>query len=435
MPSRSLLSLALSLVLPVTLAAQQSVPVSSHLPRLEKMCSSSVDSTAFTSALHEPLAVRPVPVPSPLRGLYVNRWAAIGHTVWELIDVAKRTEVNALVIDVKDDRGYVLYRSQVPLAQEIGADTVQPMTHARLRAMLDTMRANGILPIARIVVIKDPLLARAKTEWAIKRKSDGKPWLDAHGNPWLDPHQDGPWTYAAQLACEAVHLGFGEVQFDYVRFPDDKNLVRQAEFPLAHGRERAQVIQEQLSSLRSRIAPLGVPVMADIFGLTTSDTTDMGIGQRWELLVKSVDVVLPMMYPSHYAPGTYGIAKPNAHPYAVIDSGLKDAKQRSAGITGAARVIPWYQDFTLGPPHYGASQVRAQIKAGYDNGVTSWILWNPGSHYTISALRPKGELAQDTVRRADSTVAGSANSAIIAPSADSATVTGRADSAAVRRRR
>jgi len=368
-------------------------------------CAVPADTTVAVDSVFGPLAMRPVPVPSPLRGLYVNRWAAIGHSMWRLIDVAKRTEVNALVIDVKDDRGFVLYRSQVPLAQEIGADTVQPMTHARLRAVLDTMRAYGILPIARIVVIKDPLLARAKTEWAIKRKSDGKPWLDAHGNPWLDPHQDGPWTYAAQLACEAVKLGFGEVQFDYVRFPDSKRLIREATFPLAHGRERAEVIHDQLSKLRSRLDPLGTPVMADIFGLTTSDTTDMGIGQRWETLVTAVDIVLPMMYPSHYAPGTYGIARPNANPYAVIDSGLKDAKQRSAGITRAAEVIPWYQDFTLGPPHYGASQVRAQIKAGYDNGVQSWILWNPGSHYTVSALRPEHDVAADGAQSADSTTA------------------------------
>ncbi|HET7565291.1 MAG TPA: putative glycoside hydrolase [Gemmatimonadaceae bacterium] len=439
MPSRSLPLLALSLIVPITVAAQQSASSSSQLPRIANLCSTSLDSTAFADSLHEPVAMRPVPVPSPLRGLYVNRWAAIGRTVWELIDVAKRTEVNALVIDVKDDRGFTLYRSQVPLAHEIGADTVQPMTHARLRALLDTMRVNGILPIARIVVIKDPLLARAKTEWAIKRKSDGKPWLDKNGNPWLDPHQDGPWTYAAQLACEAVRLGFGEVQFDYVRFPDDKRLVREAEFPLAHGRERAQVIQEQLSSLRKRIAPFGVPVMADIFGLTTSDTTDMGIGQRWEMLIRSVDVVLPMMYPSHYAPGTYGIAKPNAHPYAVIDSGLKDAKHRSTGVTDAAEVIPWYQDFTLGPPHYGASQVRAQIKAGYDNGVLSWILWNPGSHYTLAALRREIDLAADTARSADSTVARRPDSAtagrtdsVTASRTDSATA-GRADSTIVRR--
>ena len=345
-----------------------------------------------------------VPTPDTLRGLYVNRWAAIGQKVYKLIDVAKRTEVNALVIDVKDDRGYLLYRSRVPLAREIGADAqnseIMPMSHKRLRALLDTMRAHDIYPIARIVVVKDPMLADRKREWAIKRKSDGTPWLDKTGKPWLDPHQTGVWDYAVDLAIEAVDLGFSEVQFDYVRFPDEQRLVREASFPLAAGRFRADVIAQQLAHARKRLAPLAVPMTIDVFGLTTSDTTDMGIGQRWEAFIGQADVVLPMTYPSHYAPGSYKIAKPNANPYAVIDAALKDAKRRSEGIAGAAKVIPWYQDFTLGPPRYGVTQVRAQMQAGYDNGVPSWILWNPSSNYTVAALREK--MSAGTIAPADS---------------------------------
>ena len=337
--------------------------------------------------------VRPplVPTPKVVRGLYVNRWAALGDRGWELIRTASHTEINALVIDVKDDRGFVLYRSRVPLAREIGADTNRPMRHERLRAMLDSMRVHHIYPIARIVVAKDPLLARAKLEWAIRRKADpSTPWHDRKGNPWLDPHQDGPWRYAAELACEAVDLGFSEIQFDYVRFPDDKKLVSEATFPLAHGRLRAQVIREQLLATRARLHSLGVPITADVFGLTATDTTDMGIGQKWESFVDRADVVLPMVYPSHFAPGTYKLGNPNARPYATIDHALKDMKRRSAGIAGAAKIVPWYQDFTLGPPHYYAEQVRAQMKAGYDNGFQSWILWNPGSRYTVKALSPEG---------------------------------------------
>ena len=132
-----------------------------------------------------------------------------------------------------------------------------------------------------------------------------------------------------------------------------------------------------------------MPVTIDVFGLTATDTTDMGIGQRWDMFVDRADVVLPMVYPSHFAPGTYGLANPNAHPYETVNRALQDMKRRSAGIANAAKVVPWYQDFTLGPPAYGATQVRAQIKAGYDNGVYSWILWNPGSKYNIDALEPR----------------------------------------------
>ena len=329
-----------------------------------------------------------MPRPGVVRGLYVNRWAALGERMWQLIDVAKRTEVNALVIDVKDDRGFLLYRSSVPLAREIGADTNRPMSAKRLRAILDTMRAHRIFPIARIVVAKDPLLAQAKSEWAVKRKSDGAPWLDKNGRPWLDPHHREIWTYAADIGDEAIALGFGEVQLDYVRFPDEPRLVAEAAFPLAQGRVRARVIRDQLGYLHAHYKAKKVPMAIDVFGLTATDTTDMGIGQKWEEFVDRADVVLPMTYPSHYAPGTYGLANPNARPYAVLDRSLRDAKRRSAGIPNAGQLVPWYQDFTLGPPRYGPEQVRAQMQAGYDNGIRGWMLWNPGSRYTIGALRP-----------------------------------------------
>ena len=354
---------------------------------------------ALLAALATPVARRavaqdsatarsPMPAPSVLRGLYVNRWAVLGQRMWELIDVARKTEVNALVLDVKDDRGYVLYRSSVPLAREIGADTTTPVSATRIRAILDTMRANGIFPIARIVVAKDPILADAKHEWAVLRCADGKPWLDEDGKPWLDPHQRGVWRYAADLAAEAVGLGFSEVQFDYVRFPEQR-LSPESCFPLAKGRARDQVIREQLGYLKERVTPLGVPMAIDVFGLTTTDSTDMGIGQRWEQFADQADVVLPMTYPSHYSSGMYGLANPNASPYATIDHANRDAKARNANVAHPPQIVPWYQDFTLGDPPYGVAQIRAQMQAGYDNGVRSWILWNPGSKYTVAALRPE----------------------------------------------
>jgi len=354
---------------------------------------------ALLAALATPVARRavaqdsatarsPMPAPSVLRGLYVNRWAVLEQRMWELIDVARKTEVNALVLDVKDDRGYVLYRSSVPLAREIGADTTLPVSATRIRAILDTMRANGIFPIARIVVAKDPILADAKHEWAVLRCADGKPWLDEDGKPWLDPHQRGVWRYAADLAAEAVGLGFSEVQFDYVRFPEQR-LSPESCFPLAKGRARDQVIREQLGYLKERVTPLGVPMAIDVFGLTTTDSTDMGIGQRWEQFADQADVVLPMTYPSHYTSGMYGLANPNASPYATIDHALRDAKARNAHVAHPPLIVPWYQDFTRGDPPYGVPQIRAQMQAGYDNGVRSWILWNPGSKYTVAALRPE----------------------------------------------
>ncbi|HUF64595.1 MAG TPA: putative glycoside hydrolase [Gemmatimonadaceae bacterium] len=338
--------------------------------------------------------VERVPTPSVIRGLYVNRWAAVGRRINALIDVARTTEINSLVIDVKDDRGLVLYRSRVPLARRIGADTTNPMSLTRLRALLDTMRAHDIYPVARIVVVKDPLLAGARLDWAIKRRTDQQPWLDKNGLPWLDPHQREVWKYAADLAEEAYDLGFSEVQLDYVRFPDERRFVRETVFPQAQGRTRAELIREQLGYTRELLRKKDIRMTIDVFGLTATDTTDMGIGQKWELFVDQADAILPMNYPSHFAPGTYGIGNPNAQPYATIARAMQDVTRRTAPVRNAGRIIPWYQDFTMGPPRYGVAEVRAQIEAGYDNGYPDWILWNPGSRYTLGALKPKAALLE-----------------------------------------
>jgi hypothetical protein len=342
-----------------------------------------------------------VRTPDTLRGLYVNRWAAIGPPMWRLLDVAKTTEINALVIDVKDDRGLMLYRSEVPLAREIGADTTQPMSYKRVRAVLDSLRLYGIYPIARIVVAKDPLLADKKREWAIRRKDDSTAvWLDKKGNPWLDPTYPEIWKYAADISAEAVKLGFSEVQFDYVRFPDEDRVIDEGRYAKMNGRVRAAVIRDQLAYLRMLVKPLRVPMTIDVFGLTATDTTDMGIGQRWEMFIDRADVVLPMNYPSHFAPGTYGLSNPNSKPYETIGHALEDATRRTQSIAGAAKIIPWYQDFTLGAPRYGVEQVRAQIRSGYASGFMSWILWNPGSRYTVEAL--KRDSLKDVASKRDS---------------------------------
>lgn len=363
------------------------------------VCSLTVGGVVSTAAGQDtsrvPARNAPMSRPDVVRGLYVNRWAVLDGRVWNLIAVARTTEVNALVIDVKDDRGYVLYPSSVPLVGRIGADTTNPVPVASVRAMLDTMRAHDIYPIARIVVAKDPLLASAMKEWAVHRRSDSTAWLDHDGKPWLDPHQRGIWSYAADIAAEAVQLGFREVQFDYVRFPDDPQLPLEARFPLASGRRPDRVIGEQLAFLRGCVTRLHVPMAIDVFGLTTSDTTDMGIGQRWEEFGEVTDVVLPMTYPSHYSAGMYGLPNPNAAPYETIDRALRDAKARNARLIHPPIIVPWYQDFTLGDPPYGVAQIRAQMQAGYDNGIRSWMLWNASSTYTVEALAPAIRSAEE----------------------------------------
>src|SRR5213592_2644459 len=332
-----------------------------------------------------------VPQTSAIKGLYVNAWAFGSPKLWQLVRLADETEINAFVVDVKDDTGCLLYPSAVPTAQQIGANQCVRAKDARAR--LDSLHSHGIYPIARIVVAKDPLLAERKPQWSVKDRDTGGVWRDRINIAWVDAYNDSVWIYAAQLAQEAARMGFAEVQFDYVRFPDEpRERMATAIFP-AHrsGETQREAVRRHIGLLRDRLKPLAVPVTFDIFGLTASATGDLGIGQVWEDFASVADVVLPMVYPSHYYRGAFGFAWPNGQPYRVVRSALNDALQRSRPLPGSAEIRPFLQAFTLGRrlPRYTPFEIREQIRAVEDLGITSWVLWNPRSVYQRAALRPK----------------------------------------------
>jgi hypothetical protein len=327
------------------------------------------------------------PRPRAIRGLYVNAWAAGSASRMEqLLDLARRTEVNSLVIDIKDASGYVSHRTEVALAHEIGA--TGEIRIRDLPGLLARLEREGIYPIARIVLVKDPILAEFRPELAVNDTAGGV-WVDSKGLVWMDPYAREVWDYHLALAREVALLGFPEIQYDYVRFPDapEDDLAR-AVFPAADGRSKPTVIRDLLADARDSLADIDVRLTADVFGVTTSARRDVGIGQVWESFIGAVDAALPMVYPSHYWEGSFGFQAPNAHPYEVVGRALRDALGRSSQVEGAGRTIPWLQDFSLGQPSYGSAEVRAQIQATYDAGVDEWILWNPGSRYTEMALQP-----------------------------------------------
>ncbi|MBA3258415.1 MAG: hypothetical protein H0T68_02980 [Gemmatimonadales bacterium] len=337
-------------------------------------------------------AVQPAPPlnqpPAAVRAIYVNAWAFGGKRFHELVRLSDRSEVNAFVVDVKDDTGYLTYRSTVPTAIEIGANA---QLRARdVRERLRIMREHGIYPIARIVVAKDPLLASHKPAWAV-RHVDGGLWRDRLDFAWVDAFNDSVWVYAAQLAAEAVRVGFAEVQYDYVRFPDEpeRRLASAVFGSRRQGETKRQGVARNLKLIGERTRKLGVPFTIDVFGLTTSVPTDMGIGQVWEDLVTTADVVLPMVYPSHYMRGVYNLKQPNAAPYQVIRRAMQDALRRSAPLGKSAEIRPYLQAFTLGQPRYTAEHVREQIRAAEELGLRSWVLWNPRSAYDPEIFRPK----------------------------------------------
>jgi len=333
-----------------------------------------------------------LPPTANIKALYVNAWAFGSPKLWQLVRLADETEINAFVIDVKDDTGCLLYPSAVPTAEQIGANKCVRAKDAKAR--LDTLAAHGIYPIARIVVAKDPLLAERKASWSVKDRDTGGLWRDRINIAWVDAYNDSVWIYSAQLAQEAARMGFQEVQFDYVRFPDEpRERMATAIFP-AHraGQTQREAVREHVALLKDRLKPYGVPVTFDIFGLTASVTTgDLGIGQVWEDFVSVADVVLPMVYPSHYYRGAFGYAWPNGQPYHVVRSALIDALKRSEPLPGSAEIRPFLQAFTLGRrlPRYTPFEIREQIRAAEDLGITSWVLWNPRSVYQRGSLRPK----------------------------------------------
>jgi hypothetical protein len=221
---------------------------------------------------------------------------------------------------------------------------------------------------------------------------NGGLWRDRLDFAWVDGFNDSVWVYASQLAAEAVKIGFSEVQYDYVRFPDEpeSRLALAVFCARREGEPKRQGIARNLRLLRDRTRALGVPFTIDVFGLTTSSPTDMGIGQMWEDLVTTADVVLPMVYPSHYFRGYYNLRHPNSEPYKVIRRAMQDAIKRSEPLGRTAEIRPYLQAFTLGQPRYTPVEVREQIRAAEELGLKSWVLWNPRSIYQSGYFLPAG---------------------------------------------
>src|SRR5690349_6680642 len=314
----------------------------------------------------------------PARGLYVFRFAANTRRLKHLIGIADSTEINALIIDVKDEFG-LNYESSDPLVRKNAGTQVKARN---LQALVDTIRAHGILPVARIVVFKDSVTARNNPDHTI-RKADGSAWHDKKGQTWVNPYANAIWEYNFRVAEEAVRMGFGEIQFDYIRFPEPYKSLPPQVFAGANGVSKPDAIAQFLKEANARLDKLGVRTTADIFGLVTTVQGPLEVAQHWERLAPVTDVLLPMVYPSHYVHGSFGIPVPNAEPYKVVNISISRARERDAklGIPPGEHVRPWLQAFSLGKPEYTAEDVRKQKQAVYDAGYDGWVLWHPGSKF------------------------------------------------------
>ena len=332
-----------------------------------------------------------------VRGLYVLRWAAQSPArMKQLIAIADATEINAFVIDIKDEFGLNYKSSDTLVARNAGKAGTIP----NLRAMVDTMKAHGVMPIARIVVFKDSVAARLNPQHTI-RKPDGGVWRDKEGLTWVSAYDPKIWEYNIRVAEDMARAGFAEIQFDYIRFPEPYRSLPKQVFPTANGRTKQQALAEFLRTACPRVRALGAKCTIDVFGLTTTVPGALEIGQQWESLSPVVDVMLPMTYPSHYPRGAFGIARPNADPYRINFLAIKRARERDEklGIDDPGHVRAWLQAFSLPRmmPKYGPREIEEQKRAIYDAGYDSWILWNPGARY--ESLVPAFEKTTESRRK------------------------------------
>lgn len=343
--------------------------------------------------------------PDIIKAVYLTGWTAGSmNQTQRIIGMIKRTELNAVVIDVKDFSGYVSYAMAIPEVLSDGANA--EIRIAKPNALIKLLHDNGVYAIARITVFQDPVLAKAHPEWALANKITGHTWTDNKGLAWMDPAGQGTRDYNISIAKDALSRGFDEVNFDYVRFASDGAIGNIAYPYWDQKTSRHAVIASFFKYLREQMGTARMSV--DLFGLSTVNRDDLGIGQVIEDAFKYFNAVAPMVYPSHYAPGFIGYQKPAVHPYEVIKYSLDHALlRREALIVGTTstpgisenqvgKLRPWIQDFDLGAV-YTADMVKSEFKSVYDsllNGSSTdaydgWMVWDPANRYTASAFAPK----------------------------------------------
>ena len=334
-----------------------------------------------------------------VKGIYVTGPKAGSAGMEDLIRLVEETELNAMVIDVKNDEGNVTFRltneeitQDIPVLDRI-AEMQAGVRYIRdIQTLMQELKDHNIYTIARIVCFKDPILAAAQPELALM-KPDGKPVMDANGLAWVNPYRQEVWEYLTELAEMAADLGFDEIQYDYVRFPVGSD-ADAADYGVdMEAYPKRQAIQDFLAYAGDRLHEKGCVVTADVFGTIIGSETDVQtVGQDYTALGQTVDAISPMVYPSHYANGVFGLKVPDANPYETVSAAMQGSIEELQGIPEAQRAVvrPWLQAFTATwvPGHisYNGTQIREQIQAVYDAGYEEWILWNAANRYSSDGL-------------------------------------------------
>lgn len=326
-------------------------------------------------------------IPFTPKALYLSFYGIGDRSLREsALRLIKETELNALVIDVKGDRGMIAFKSAIPFASELGAQRI--ITVKDMSGLIKYLRENGIYTIARIVTFKDNLLALKRPDLAVKTAS-GEIWRDREHLAWVDPFQKEVWDYNINVAIEAAQYGFDEIQFDYVRFPDAIGL----HFSRPNIAEnRVKAVSGFLMEAKNRLSPYNVFLAADIFGYVNWNFNDTDIGQKLEYLTPHLDYISPMLYPSGFQYGIPGYRNPVANPYEIVYLTLKRAQERTQ--LPPVRFRPWLQafkDYAFDRRYFAAKEIKDQISAVEKFGSNGWMLWNPRNIYATDGLKKKGD--------------------------------------------
>lgn len=357
--------------------------------------------SATTTSIAVKKEIKHIKTPEPLRGIYMTQCVASMPSFRDkLVKLIDETELNSVVIDIKDYTGTISFltgNSKIDFLVGGGCKV------SDMKDFVEQLHDKNIYVVGRVTVFQDPLYVKAYPELAVKRKN-GEVWKDRKGISFIDPGAKPFWNYIISIATSSYAIGFDEINFDYIRYPSDGNM-NDIYFYHTGTTAKKEMLRQFFEYLDSKLTGTGIVTSADLFGMTTTNTDDLNIGQVLEYALMNFDYVSPMVYPSHYPPAFNGWPDPNKVPYEIVKFSMNAAVSRNKFLyaeisTSTAsttpdfglmkrinplQLRPWLQDNDY-PIHYTAEMVHKQIQATYDAGLTSWMLWDPSNTYTREAL-------------------------------------------------
>ncbi len=345
----------------------------------------------------KPFVATHISTPESVKAIYMTACAASSRSFRNgLVQLVEDTEINSIVLNIKDETGKIAF----DVGNEDLQDAVAVLNNGEckiqdIKGLIKDWHNRGIYVIGRLPVFQDLYMTKKRPDLAVKRESDGEVWRDRKGISWLDAGSKEVWDYVVAIGLESYRLGFDELNFDYIRFPSDGNM-RDIYYPFSEETVmadpdlgKAKVMRKFFSYLNKNLKETGVVLSADLFGMVTTNPDDLNIGQILEYAAPYFDYVSPMVYPSHYPWGFNGWENPNNYPYEIVKFSMDSAVEKlNNASTSPLKLRPWLQDFDYGGD-YDIEEVKAQIQATYDAGLTSWMLWSASNRYTRGALKDK----------------------------------------------